>query len=367
MNWKRIPLAVTIAGSMLLSTHASAQDAMGPEEESTGEVEEVQASNYELCQKYRADIDADLGEVLAAGCEPTLEQMSALMDNPIGNVAMMFNQVDAYKMEDPVTGTTANKFNYMMLFQFPKKLTDEWNLINRVVLNVPSVPLDQGKIDDFMPPPGFGDDYGTGPGDNPLLDPDDPLPLPIDLFDGRETGFGDMYYVGLFAPNDPIKLDNGAKFLWGAGFDIGLDTASEDILGTGKYSAGPSALAVYMGDKFKGGALLQHYWDFAGDDDRSDVNMTNLQMIYYWSLDETTSIGAGPNWLFNWEQDKDNRYTIPIGIGVSKTVQFGKIPVRFGLEYHHTVVEPDDIVASDWSVRFYVIPAAPSALFSWMQ
>ena len=35
--------------------------------------------NYEAYAAYRADIDADLGDVLRAGCEPTLAQMSALM------------------------------------------------------------------------------------------------------------------------------------------------------------------------------------------------------------------------------------------------------------------------------------------------
>ena len=49
------------------------------------------------------------------------------------------------------------------------------------------------------------------------------------------------------------------------------------------------------------------------------------------------------------------------------TFQVGKIPIRIGLEYHHTVIEPDDIPGTDYSVRFYIIPAAPSALFAWMQ
>jgi hypothetical protein len=327
------------------------------------------ADNYAVCAAFRNDVDADLGKVLKAGCEPTLAQMSALMDNPIGNVAMMFNQVDYYRMEEPISGRKQTQGNYMALFQFPKRLNSKWNLINRVVLNVPSVPLEQDDIDDFEPPGGvvgITDDYGTGPGDNPITDPDNPV-LPVDLFGGRTTGFGDTYYVGLFAPNDPIKLDNGAKLLWGLGFDVGLDTATEDVLGAGKYSAGPSALGVYMGEVFKGGALVQHYWDFAGDDDRNDVNMSNIQYLYYWSLNDTTSIGAGPNILINWEQNSDNRYTVPVGIGINRTFQFGKVPVRSGLEYFRTVVEPDEVVASDWSVRFYIIPAAPSALFSWMQ
>ena len=321
--------------------------------------EDSNSNNAEACEAFKKDKDADLGKVLEAGCTPTTAQMSALMDNPIGNVAMMFNQLDMYRMEEPDSGHTEDQYNYMMLFQFPKKLNNDWNLINRVILNIPSVPLDQDKIDDFDL------DYGTGPGATPT--PPTDMPLPAELFSGRTNGFGDTYYVGLFAPSEPTRLGNGAKFLWGLGFDLGLDTASEDILGAGKYTAGPAALAVYMGDTFKGGALVQHYWDYAGDDDRDDVNMSNIQYLYYWGLSDTMSIGAGPNVIINWEQDSDNRYTVPVGMGINKTFQFGKIPVRIGVEYFYSVVQPDDVVGSKWDVRFYVIPAAPSALFSWMQ
>jgi hypothetical protein len=332
----------------------------------TAKAEKV--DNYEVCAAFQADRDADLGEVLKAGCEPTLAQMSALMDNPIGNVAMLFNQYDGYNIKDPDSGRDKLQHNYMLLAQFPKKLTPKWNLINRVVLNYTSVPLEQDDIDDFVPPtPDFGSfDYQTLSGNSPNYSPPN-QPLPIDVFDGRTTDLGDSYYVGLFAPNDPIRLDSGAKLLWGLGFDLGFDTAAEDILGTGKWTAGPSALGVYLGETFKGGALVQHYWDYAGDGDRDDVNMTNIQAIYYWSLSDTVSVGAGPNIIANWEQDGDNTWTVPVGFGINKTFQFGKLPVRIGIEYMHTVIEPDDIPGTEWSARVFIIPAVPSALFDWMQ
>ncbi len=40
------------------------------------------------CIAFRANVDANIGDIMRAGCEPTLGQMSKLMDNPIGNVAM---------------------------------------------------------------------------------------------------------------------------------------------------------------------------------------------------------------------------------------------------------------------------------------
>jgi hypothetical protein len=53
-------------------------------------------------------------------------------------------------------------------------------------------------------------------------------------------------------------------------------------------------------------------------------------------------------------------------MGYVKTVQMGKVPVRFGAELHYYVVSPDDDVSARWGMRFYMIPAAPSALFDWM-
>ncbi len=283
--------------------------------------------------------------------------MSALMDNPLGNVAMLFTQFDAYNIENPTSNRDEMKYVYTGIFQFPKRLNDDWNLINRVIWTVPSMALDQDAIDDY--------ELGSGPGGAPMP-PGNSEPAPPDLFGSRTTGLGDTMYVGLFAPSEGTDVLNG-KFLWGAGFDLSVPTASEDILGTEKWSAGPTALGVYMGPKWIIGALGMHYWDFAGKSDRSDVNLTNLQYFVQYRLNSTTTIGATPNIIANWEQNKDNRFQVPIGIGINRTFQFGKVPVRFGAEVHKYVVTPDDVPGNEWGVRFFVIPAAPSALFDWMQ
>ncbi|MDH3684672.1 MAG: hypothetical protein OEP95_00520 [Myxococcales bacterium] len=317
------------------------------------------------CRAYREDPYADLGEVMKAGCEPTLAQMSALMDNPVGNVAMLFTQFDMFRLtNDDVKGVDAEyQYNYMGIAQFPKGISEDWNLISRVIWNVPSVPLDQGKIDDFMKGRSSFLPAGGGPSQPPS---NSPSLLPIDAFGGRETGFGDMYYVGLFSPKQGIKHASGATSVWGAGFNLSFPTASEDILGDGKWSAGPSLLYVYLGKKWKVGGLMQNYFDYAGPSRRDDVAITNLQYLYYYSLNETTSIGAGPNIIINWEADSDERYTVPIGLGINKTFQIGKVPVRVGLEFHYNVIRPDT-VGSQWDLRFFIIPAVPSAMFGWMQ
>jgi hypothetical protein len=288
--------------------------------------------------------------------------MSKLMDNPLGNVAMFINQFDFYRLtNDEIQGTSESQYNYMGIIQFPKGISENWNVINRIVYNVPSVPLSQSKIDDFG---GFPTFQPAGGGST--QPPSSGAFVPIDAFSGRTTGFGDMYYVGLLSPKEAIKHGPGKISVWGLGLDLAFPTASDDILGDGKFSAGPSALYAYMGPKWKVGGLLQHYTSFAGESGRDDVNLMNLQYFLYYSLTETTSIGAMPNIIANWEATSGNVWTVPVGLGINHTFQFGKVPVRIGAEFHYNVVRPNS-VGADWNFRFYFIPAAPSALFKWMQ
>jgi hypothetical protein len=315
------------------------------------------------CKAFRADPDADIGDIMRAGCEPTVGQMSRLMDNPLGNVAMWFNQVDWFRLNnDQNSRSDEDQVNYMGILQFPVGVSEKWNTINRIIYSVPSSPIDQGDADRLA----GGAPSQPGPG--PIQPPSGaPGALPIDLISGRTTGFGDLYYVGLLSPKQAIKHETGGSSVWGVGLDASFPTATDDLLGSGRYAMGPSALYAYLGPKLKLGGLIQTYFDFAGENSRDDVSLMNLQIFYYYSLNDTMSVGAGPNIIANFEADSRDTWTVPIGLGINRTFQFGKIPVRIGLEYYYALERPDT-VGWDHSLRVFVIPAIPSALLpKWMQ
>jgi hypothetical protein len=316
------------------------------------------------CQAFRADADADLGDLMGAGCEPTLAQMSALMDNPLGNVAMWINQVDWFRLNnDQNSRSDEDQINYMGIIQFPVGVSEKWNTINRIVYSVPSSPIDQGDADRLgsFPPT-------QQPGGGPTQPPSSsPGTLPIDLINGRTSGFGDLYYVGLLSPKEAIKHESGGTSVWGIGLDAAFPTATDDLLGAGRYSLGPSALYAYLGPDWKLGGLLQTYFDFAGEDDRDGVTLMNLQVFYYYSINDVMSVGAGPNIIANFEADSRDTWTVPVGWGINRTFQVGKVPVRVGLEYFYSVERPDT-VGSDHNLRVFFIPAVPSALLpKWMR
>ncbi len=313
------------------------------------------------CIAFRADAEANIGDIMRAGCEPTLGQMSKLMDNPIGNVAMWINQVDVFDLTNDAVDSKRDKtqINYMGVIQIPTSISEDYSIIHRVVYSVPSFPMSQHKIDNA------GDPSPSQPpgGGGPSLPPSSGSRLPIDQFSGRTTGFGDMYYVGLISPKNPPKIGNGTTVL-GFGISQSFPTATDDVLGTGRWATGPALIAGYLGPKVKVATLIQNYFSYAGDDDRDKVRLSNIQYFYYYSLSDVMSIGAGPNIIVNWEAQNSDKLTLPIGMGINRTFQIGKLPVRFGVEAFYNVVRADTI-GSNWNVRFMIIPALPAALFKW--
>ncbi len=183
----------------------------------------------------------------------------------------------------------------------------------------------------------------------------------------RETGLGDIVLWTAFS--------NSYKppFIWGFGPTIMMDTATDDQLGTGKWSAGPMALAFNITEKWIIGGVFQHWWSFAGDDEltintslgpqsveRSDVNLTDFQYVIRHRLSLETNIGMGPNIQYNWETDE---LSLPVGIGFDTLVKIGKLPVKIGAEAYYYVAQ-DDEFGPKWQLRLLFIPVLPAPKWS---
>jgi hypothetical protein len=284
--------------------------------------------------------------------KPTLEEISAKLDNPISDLWMVWMQHDYMRFNgDLVSGDHNLDVTYFEpVISVP--IGDKWNLVNRPVFTyinaeVPDIDLPSNIG------PGAGGNFG---GDIKSLAKDALKNADWET----KRGWGDLIYLSLISPKEFPDLGNG-KLAWGAGVTTMFPTASRDYFGTEKYSVGPAALALYMGPKWKFGALAQQWWSVAGDDDRSDVSRMNVQYFWFYSLPNLWQIGAAPNITANWEADGDNRWSVPLGIGINKTVMIGRLPVRFVLEYHKTIIQPDNY-GEDWGVRFVVIPVIPNLI-----
>lgn len=170
---------------------------------------------------------------------------------------------------------------------------------------------------------------------------------------GHESGFGDIQLLSLLGPN------RAEGIVWGAGATFKFPTASRDLLGSGKYQAGPAVMLFKLGRPWIVGGLVQHWWSYAGDENRSDRNKTDIQYIIRHSLPNAWSIGMGPTISVEWEEDAGERWTVPVGLGVTKTVRFGNTPVKLRAEAHYALIYPETL-GTRWTFLFRIAPVIPS-------
>ena len=70
--------------------------------------------------------------------------------------------------------------------------------------------------------------------------------------------------------------------------------------------------------------LANHIWSFAGDDDRPDISNTFMQPFVAYTGPSAWTASVQSETSYN---RKAEQWSIPVNLGVSKLVKFGKLPV----------------------------------------
>jgi hypothetical protein len=157
------------------------------------------------------------------------------------------------------------------------------------------------------------------------------------------NGFGDMQPTFFFSPAKPHKL------IWGAGPIFVLPTATSKVLGQGKFSIGPSFVALLQPGHWTIGALINNVWSVAGPSNRSDVNQMLLQYFVNYNLKNGWFISSSPILTANWQASNGNVWTVPFGGGVGRIMKLGFQPVNISAQFYGNAVHPTN--GSPWSVR----------------
>ncbi len=276
--------------------------------------------------------------------------ISEAMDNPISELMAVWNQFDAIQAHFPRTPLYEERdlwaYKYQFMPTIPVPLGERWNWVSRLDLSVVSMPIksEVGRLFHF------------DPGNN--LSPDGPLPADLNPF-GRTTGLGDMAYVGLVGPKHLPKVGSGKLFL-AAGPTMIFPSASDDILGQGKWQAGPAFAAGFLTEHWHLGVFPQQWWSFAGAGYRRSVSQMNLQYFLYYAPTPEWEIGMSPNMFVDWNAPSGNQVTFPVGLGVHRLFNIGKLPVSIGIEASYSVIHPDDSPGSRWNIRFTFMPLLPA-------
>lgn len=193
----------------------------------------------------------------------------------------------------------------------PITLNDDWNIISRTII--------------------------------PLINQSD-----FTNSDYNESGLGDILQSVWVSPAEPTS----SGWVWGVGGAFLFPTASDDVLGGGKWGAGPTAVALKQMGPWTVGGLTNHIWSYAGDSDRNYVNSTFIQPFITYVTPTKTTLAINTESSFDWNSTSWN---IPINLMVSQMIKVGGQPLQLQVGARYWANSPQEDQTSTWGFRTSII------------
>ena len=233
------------------------------------------------------------------------DELAKKLSNPVANLISVPLQ---YNVDFDIGSEDGTKHTLNIQPVIPTSISEKWNLITRVILPV----IQQDDV--------FGES-------------------------GSQFGLGDTTPSFFFSPKEPTA----GGLIWGIGPVFLLPTATDDLLGSGKWGAGPTGLVLVQKNGWTYGALVNHIWSVAGEDDRDDVNNTFLQPFLAKGIAGGWTLTGNFESSYNWEAEK---WTVPFNFTVSKVTKIGGRPISFAGGARYYFETPGE--GPDWGLRAVV-------------
>jgi hypothetical protein len=202
----------------------------------------------------------------------------------------------------------AVQYNLNVQPVIPISLSEEWNLITRTIM--------------------------------PIINQPSPAP-------GVRSAFG----LGDLNPTFFLSPAKSGGLIWGVGPTFTFPTATDPMLGRGKWSAGPAVVGLTVQGHWVVGALANQQWSFAGWGNQA-VSGFLLQPFVNYNLPHGWYLVSAPILTADWKADSGDRWTVPVGGGIGKIQRFGKLPLNLQVQAFYNAVTPDS--GADWQLRFQV-------------
>lgn len=232
------------------------------------------------------------------------EDLAKQAQNPISDLITL--PIEENFSFGGLDGDTQHAINVSPVY--PLKLNDSWLLINRAI--IPLALYQPSSI--------------TG-GDD-------------------EFGFGDINFTAFLSP-----VESRGKYFWGLGPSLTVPSASDELLGTEKWSLGPSFVLLMEKGPWVTGFLATNSWSIGGQSSRRDVNTGFLQPWLYYNFPSGAYVFYEPVITVDWKADSDQAWTVPVGIGVGKIFQFGGQYINLQMAAFYNAEKPSG--AADWTIR----------------
>ena len=243
--------------------------------------------------------------------EKSDEELVKELSNPVASlISVPFQSNFEFKL-----GPNNDGFKYTLNFQpvVPVSLTKDWNAIVRTIV--------------------------------PIIDQSDVIAP-----NTSQGGLSDITQSFFLSPKKPV-----AGMIIGAGPVFLYPAATDDLLGSEKWGAGPTIVLLKQEGPWTVGLLFNHIWSFAGDDQRNYVSSTFLQPFISYATKTKTTFTLNTESTYDWHNEQ---WTVPINLTVAQLIKIGKLPVQFTIGGKVYAEGPSG--APEWGIRFVVTPLFPT-------
>jgi hypothetical protein len=243
--------------------------------------------------------------------EKSDEELVKELSNPVASlISVPFQNNFEYKL-----GPNNDGFKYTLNFQpvIPFSMNKDWNLITRTIV--------------------------------PIIDQSD-----VVAPNTSQGGLSDITQSFFFSPKREI-----AGIIIGAGPVFLYPAATNDLLGSEKWGAGPTIVLLRQTGPWTFGLLFNHIRSFAGDANRNYVSSTFLQPFIAYATRTKTTFTLNTESTYDWHNDQ---WTVPINLTVAQLTKIGKLPVQFTIGGKVYAEGPSG--APEWGIPFVITPLFPT-------
>jgi hypothetical protein len=231
--------------------------------------------------------------------------------NPVAALTTLPFQFNFNNGGDLESGTLFN-LNFQPVIPF--KLTDRINMIARTIIPLNSAPGPEGT---------------------------------------RYSGVGDIQSQLFMTPSTP-----GAIVI-GIGPVFSLPTATALPFETGTFAAGIGGVVVKNTGPFVLGGLVSQFWPVSDAGGAPETDLLTMQPFVNYNFGGGWATSFAPIITANWDAPDGSQWTVPLGMGITRTTVFNGRPMNVGFQYYYNVERPDGTPSQQF--RFIIALIYPQA------
>jgi len=284
------------------------------------------------------------GPIMAQDAKP---QAKAAEPNPDNHGHGSLSEVGA-KLANPLSDLWALSMN----FETPKFFDGDINTGN------PRVGADM-VFQPVLPFPL----YGSGKSELRLITR--PV-IPFIFSQPVPKGFNDFNHKGGIGDIQlPLLLNvpesKAGNWIIGGGPVFQFPTATTDALGSNQWGLGPAVVFGYKTKAFTAALFPNYFWKIGSsgqDAGTPDLNKGSLLYALIFNLPDAWQVGMNPTITYNHQASSGNKWNVPVGGFVGKTIKIGKVPVNIKVGLEYSVVSENDF-GKRTAFRIQITPVIP--------